>query len=170
VSAATWRWTARGLLRAGGIAAVALSTGAALGYAVAHEPTPRAAGASAPDPEPRSPLRPELQLLAPLHEGSTLEGFDLAEIPSIGEDGVLRISCRRAHTTIRIEVTLAPTGGEAARAPRAIAGRYAVSYVLERNGSPEEGELLAAAIAAVLKANAAASPPWRLRPSAPARR
>jgi hypothetical protein len=45
------RWTRRGLARAALIAAVALGTGAALGYLVAHEPVPQ-------PPSPSAPPRP----------------------------------------------------------------------------------------------------------------
>jgi hypothetical protein len=47
------RWTRRGLARAALIAAVALGTGAALGYLVAHEPVPQP-----PSPSPSAPPRP----------------------------------------------------------------------------------------------------------------
>jgi hypothetical protein len=43
------RWTLHGLARAALIAAVALGTGAALGYLVAHEPVP--------EPPPAAPPR-----------------------------------------------------------------------------------------------------------------
>jgi hypothetical protein len=151
---APWRWTARGLLRAGGIAAVAVFTGAALGYVVAHEPAPRDDAARAPGPG--DAVNAELALLAPLREGSTLEGFDVAEIHPIGDDGVLRIVCRRAHVAVQLEVTLAaPAGG---------AGRYVVSPSLQ-NATAAEGDRLAASLAAILEAKVGAPPP-RLRRSA----
>jgi len=91
-----------------------------------------------------------------LREGSTLEGFDVAEIHPIGDDGVLRIVCRRAHVAVQLEVTLAaPAGG---------AGRYVVSPSLQ-NATAAEGDRLAASLAAILEAKVGAPPP-RLRRSA----
>ena len=155
------RWTRRGAVRAAGIAAVALGTGAALGYVVAHEPTPHDAG-------PRAAPRPdeaERALLSPLHEGSTIEGFDLAEIHPIGDDGVLRIVCRRARAAVRFEIALAAPDGPA---PARVAGPYALRFTLE-NATPADGDRLTSALAAILRANAATPPPPRLAPFAPRR-
>jgi hypothetical protein len=164
---APWRWTVRGLLRASSIAVVAVSTGAALGYLVAHESTPKGSDAKR---EPEGPVPAELLLLAPLHEGSTLAGFDVAEIHPVGDDGALRISCRNARASVWITVTLAEPAGGSAPAPAAVAGSYAVSYALEKEATPAEGERLARSFAAILEANAGASPPPRLGPSRPAHR
>ncbi len=149
-------WTWQGLARAATIAAVAAGTGAALGYLVAHEPAPRAQSA----PTAKAPVvTPEQALLSPLREGSVLAGFDVAEIHGIGDDGVLRIVCRKARTAVRLDVALAADGGAA---PAVRGGPYAVFYTVE-NVAPAEGERLAAALAAVLAANAGAPPPASLR-------
>jgi hypothetical protein len=115
---------------------------------------------------PTPPLgEAERALLVPLHDGSTLAGFDVAEIRSVDESGLLRIVCKRAGATVRLEIALAGEGGPA---PPARAGRYAIFYALE-NAPPKEGERLASALATILTANAGASPPPRMRPFTPTR-
>jgi len=153
-------WTWSGLARSAAIAGVAIGTGAALGYLVAHEPVPQTAAphaAAVPLPEA------ERALLSPLHEGDALGGFAVTEIHAVGDDGVLRILCRKGRAAVRLEVALAGEGGPP---PPAIAGRYAVFYAIE-NADAADGERLAVALAAILQANAAVPPPPRLTPFAP---
>ncbi len=147
----TSSWTLAAVARAATIAAIAAGTGAALGYLVAHEPAPPPRRQAPPAAAPA----PELALLAPLREGGALGGFDVAEIHPIGDDGVLRLVCRKRRSAVRLAVALATDGGAP---PAATAGRYAVYFTLE-NGDPADGERLASALAAVLQANAAVPVP-----------
>ena len=153
------RWTRRGLVRAASIAGVALGAGAALGYAVSHERLPAPPGASsAPSAMRAQASAEELAILAPLKEGSTLGGFEVAEIDPVGGDGVLRIVCAKQGARVRLDVSLAVDGGPP---PPAVAGRYAIFYALEK-AVPADGERLALALAAILQTNATAPTPQGL--------
>lgn len=157
-------WTARGLSSAATIACVALTAGAVLGYLVSHERPPQQA--AEPDHAPSStPVMAasrasaaDLAVLAPLREGGSLHGFDIAAIDD--KDGIVQMLCRRGPETVRLDVTLAADAGPP---PPAMAGPYAVFYELE-GPSQAEGEQLALALAAVLQKNSAVPPPPSLTP------
>jgi hypothetical protein len=151
-----WSWA--GLRRLTVVVGVALGVGAAVGYAVGHEKPPGRPSLGV-QPLTRAPLTElERKLIAPLHEGGRLADFDVAEIVPIGEDGVMRLRCRRADAVVQLELVLADPGSPP---PPATAGPYAVYYALT-GASSADGEALAMALAGVLKANAAAVVPQGL--------
>jgi hypothetical protein len=145
-------WSARGVARAAVIAAVAWGAGAAAGYALAHEPAPHENG---PSPSSGNAGQAELAILAPLREGSTLDGYDVTQIHRV-HDGVLSISCRTTRAGVRLDVGLASAKGAM---PPAVAGRYAVFYALGTGATSDDGEHLAQALAKILETNANAPTP-----------
>lgn len=157
-------WTLRGLLRAASIAAFAFGVGAGLGYLIAHEPAPPPGRDGGGTPRPRPAGAAERALLAPLREGSPLGDFEVKSIGAVNEQGVLRVVCAGDRAEVRLDIALLADDGPE---PPAVAGRYAIFYSL-KNATPEDGERLAAALAAVLNANAAAPIPPGLAPFTPA--
>jgi hypothetical protein len=163
-------WKRKGLARAAVYAALALCTGAVLGYFVSHEPGPQRRGgagsagngSASADPGASHPHASdtELALVAPLHEGSNLAGFEIAEIDPVTGSGLLRLVCRQGGATVRLDVGLAAAGSPP---PPATAGRYAVFYGVE-HASAADGERLALALSAILQANASAPTPQGMGP------
>ena len=157
---ATSAWTPRLLVRAAMVASFALGVGAWLGYLVAHEPV-QSAG--------QKPVRPalagaaELAVVAPLGPGAALADFAVTEILAV-RDGALRVVCEREAVAVALDVALAAEGGPT---PPAVAGRYAIFYALRGAATHEEGARLAAALAAVLRANEAAATPAGMGPYRP---
>jgi hypothetical protein len=157
-------WTLRRLAKGVAIGCVALGIGAGLVYGVAHQPEPPAVADAGPPPSaaagrprPADAGAPERALLSPLVEGAALGDFEVKEMHAVGPEGILRVVCRKGRAVVRLDVALL---GEEGPEPPAVSGRYAIFYSL-RNASPEEGELLARALAEVLKKNeeAVAAPP-----------
>ena len=160
------KWTWRGLARAATIALAAAGTGAAMGYVVAHEPPPRASTTPTTrpaEPQRASPTDAERALIFPLREGSTLGGFNVVDVPAIGDDGVLVIVCQRDGATVRLTLALA---APAEPRPAAIVGPYAVFYGVE-NASAADGERLSLALAEIIRPNAEKPRLQRLRPFVP---
>lgn len=111
--------------------------------------------ASGTPPSPRRAASPaELALVAPLAPGVDLGSFAVREIRGV-DRGVMEVICAKDKRVVRLEVALVDPEGVV---PPATAGRYAIYYSL-RGATPEEGELLARKLAAVLNANAAVPPP-----------
>jgi hypothetical protein len=153
-----WSW--RGARSWLAIGASALGTGAILGYLIAHEPVQEVG-----TPPPRSNgSRSDLALLSPLHEGSRLGSFEVAEIRPIGDDGVLQLVLHKGRAEVRLSVALASDGGPS---PPASAGRYSVFYAVDHADNAAksaEGEELASALATILRANEGVPAPPRLAP------
>jgi hypothetical protein len=162
MSDAISQWTRRGLGRAAVIAAVAVGTGAGLGYLVAHEPKPKEAASHASSQA--APVAPpeERAMVEPLTVGAKLEDFDVVEIRPIGDDGLLRMACRKGNATVRLQVGLVAEDGPP---PPAVAGPYAIYYGGE-SAVGDEGERLALALAKVIGARNA-SPPSKLKAFVP---
>lgn len=158
---ATSAWTPRLLVRAAMVASFALGVGAWLGYLVAHEPVVHSAGQ-----EPERPAlagAAELAVVAPLGPGAALADFAVTEILAV-RDGALRVVCEREAVAVALDVALAAEGGPT---PPAVAGRYAIFYALRGAATHEEGARLAAALAAVLRANEGAATPAGMGPYRP---
>lgn len=158
------RWTLAGLARGAVIATLALATGAAMGYVVAHEPTPRPASSSSSSGPPPAPLAPpdEAKILAPLAIGGALGDFTILEIRPIDGDGLMKIVCEKDRGFVSLVVALRAEDGPA---PPAEAPPYAVFYGT-RNATSSEGERLAIALADILRKNGA-KPPRKMRPFTP---
>lgn len=152
------RWSWRGASRAASVAATCLLSGAAIGYAITHERAPFVAS-----PPRRSPGDEAVHaLVAPLREGSALEGYAVERIDAV-HDGVFSVLCTRGDGSVRLDVALGSPG--APPAPAA-AGRYAVYYAVH-DATAADGERLARALASVLVGNASIAAPQGLSPFSP---
>lgn len=154
-------WTLAGLVRAAAVAGIALGVGAGLGYLIAHQPAP--GPASVEHEQPSSAGAAELALVAPLVPGSALADFEVAAIQAVSAEGTLRVLCERGEASVALDVGLVADGGPI---PPAVAGRYAIFYAI-RGATSQEGERLAAALAAILEQNAAAPIPPGMAPYRP---
>lgn len=155
------RWSWRGARRAASVAATCLLSGAAIGYAITHERAP-----SVESPPRQSAGDEEVQtVVAPLREGSALEGYAVERIDAV-HDGVFSVLCTHGDGSVRLDVALGSPG--APPAPAA-AGRYAVYYAVH-DAAPADGERLARALASVLVENASIAPPRGLSPFSPSGR
>lgn len=143
------RWSLATLVRAVVVASIAVGIGAGLGYLVAHQPAPKLAPAGAAQPHPAGPA--ELAVVAPLRPGDALADFEVTAILAVDAAGALRVACEQGEAGLTLEVTLATDTGPP---PPARAGRYAIFYALRVGATHEQGQRLAAALAAVLAANA----------------
>ncbi|MBK8257391.1 MAG: hypothetical protein IPK82_32575 [Polyangiaceae bacterium] len=126
-------------------------------------PTGSASQAGARDvPSPRPPNAAELAFLSPLAVGSTLSGWNIAEVRGITQ-GTLDLVCTKGGSKVILSIALhAPGGAE----PPALAEPYAVYYSV-RGEQTLEGETLAKALAAVLEKNKGGPPPPGLMPFVP---
>jgi hypothetical protein len=146
------------------IAAVSLGIGSALGFTIGrHE---RAPGTKAPSTAGPLLTDNERALLAPVTEGGKLGEFDVTEVHPIGEDGGLRLACRKEHAIVRLEIVRAAP--ESPPAP-ITEGPYAIYYSVQ-DASQADGEALAGSLAAILRANSSVRVPPRLAPFSVARR
>lgn len=148
-TAAPSRWSLATLLRAGIVASIAVGVGAGLGYLIAHQPPPNLARTGPTQPHPAGPA--ELAVVAPLRPGDALADFEVTAILAVDATGVLRVACEQGEAGVTLEVSLATDTGPK---PPARAGRYAIFYALRIGATHEQGERLAAALAAVIGANA----------------
>lgn len=122
--------------------------------------TPGSATASRRPPPP--PSAEELALIAPIQKDSDLGGFVVRDVRGV-EDGVMRLVCAKDRAVVRLDVALLSEDGPA---PPAMAGRYAIYYSL-KNAAPDEGELLAKKLAAVIAAHADLPAPKGMTPFVP---
>lgn len=157
-------WSLRGTLLALVIAVTVAGVGAGLGYLVSHERGPGTGSGGGAAPR-QSASAADRAFLGALREGSPLAGYEVVAVAPVGDDGVLRIACRRDGAVVQLLVALASREGPS---PPASAGRYAVFYSAPPARSAD-GPRLALALAEVLRANARAPAPHGLGPFAPAR-
>lgn len=156
-----------------GLVATALVAAAAGAYASFHTrfdhasagPPPGSAppppSLSAPPEIHRAPASPaERAILAPLTEGSSLEGFEVKSILTMHE-GSLRLVLRRGGESVRLDVALF---SPASPSPPASTDKYAIYYSLNGGATREDGERLALALGKVLEANAKAPAPPGMTP------
>lgn len=139
----------------------ALAIGAALALGACSDAPPSSGSASAPSgsaASPEVPPRPasaaELAIVAPAAPGGKLEDYEIREVRGVNK-GTLEVHCEKGGARVVLTIALAAEGGPA---PPASTERYAVFYSL-RGATPEDGDRLARALAALLKKNAAAAPP-----------
>ncbi len=123
---------------------------------------PASEGSSGAETPPRPANPGELALLAPVVPGGKLGDFEVTEVLGV-EGGVLAIVCKKGPARIVLTVGLLASGGPS---PPASTDRYAVFYSL-RGATPEDGERVAKALAAVLEANRTVPPPPGLGPFVP---
>jgi hypothetical protein len=132
-------------------------------------PTPAAASASAsgsntapPEAPPRAASAAELAIIAPAAPDAKLEDFDIREVRGVAR-GTMEVHCEKGATRVVLSIALVVEGGPV---PPASTDRYAVFYSL-RGATPEDGERLAKALAALLKKNGAAAVPPGMGPFVP---
>lgn len=155
------RWVAASRVRAGA---------ALLGLALAacrSDPPPDArdapaAASGSPRPERRLADAQELAVVAPIGPGSRLAGYEVVRVEG-AERGAMRVVCAKGRGVVRLDLALRADAGPE---PAATAGPYAIFWGA-RNAPLDEAELVARALAEVVKKNAAAPAPPGLGPWTP---